>query len=87
VAERERIRCPACGLFHPAARFGINEADEFDPAQLPEHDMTLMVIHYGGRARITSERKPLPLETARALRAMLAEVLARLDAEINSTET
>ncbi len=49
--------------------------------------MTLMVIHYGGRARITSERKPLPLETARALRAMLAEVLARLDAEINSTET
>jgi hypothetical protein len=81
VAQVERIRCPLCGLFRTLKRLGITE-EGFDPELLPQHDLILLIDTIGGRGKLSCERLPLPLATAQALRAALAEALARLDAEL-----
>jgi hypothetical protein len=81
MAQVERIRCPLCGLFRNPKRLGITE-EGFDPELLPQHDLTLIIDTIGGRGKLSCEHRPLPLATAQALRAALAEALARLDAEL-----
>lgn len=86
VGQTERIRCPCCGMFSAPARFGIDDDSTFDADRLPQHDLTLLLNTFSGRGRITSDRQPLPLSVARALRESMVEALARLDAEIKSVE-
>lgn len=86
MAVVERLRCPLCGLTGTLARFGINDEGVFDPELLRQHDLVLRIDTIGGRGRLDVEHQPLPLPLAQALRAALAEALARLDAEITSAE-
>jgi len=58
--------------------------DGFDPEQFPRHDLSMMINTFGGRGKLACETRPISLETAHALRAMLKEALARLDAEIKA---
>lgn len=81
MADRVQLRCVLCGTDRSPRYFGLDEEGEYAGAAAP-HEMSLRVNHFGGRARITVDRAPLPLNLAVGLRDALKAALARVEADI-----
>lgn len=70
-----------CGHTRPPGAFGLNSDGSYDLHAKPPK-LVLHAFHFGGRARITVEHLPVPLNYAYGLRDALKAALAVVESEI-----
>lgn len=78
----DSVHCVLCGFDVRPDRLGLSPAGAYDLIEAPNHSLELRRRLYGGRARITVEKLPLPLPFAYGMRDALKAALARVNVEI-----
>ncbi len=81
----ERIGCPVCGTARALPFFGLRPDGSYDPDARPPK-LVLYAHTFAGRARISAEHHPMPLNIAYGLRDALKAVLDLVEAEIADAE-
>ncbi len=82
---QERIGCPVCGTARGLPFFGLRQDGSYDPDARPPK-LVLYAYTFAGRAQISTNQHPMPLNVAYGLRDALKAILTLVDDEIADAE-